>query len=149
MPLYHIRRAAEQDIAGVMALYAVLRPHDPVLPHEQLRALWHDAGGGPHSMIVVAECNCVIASTCMLATVANLASGGRRIGLIEHVVTAPAFRGQGLGRDVLEFALAQAWAMGCCKVVLLSGSQRTDAHRLYRSVGFDGDAEMGFVAKPP
>ncbi len=132
-----------------MALYAVLRPHDPVLSREQLSALWQDAGTGANSIVVVAECDEVIAATCMLATVANLASGGRRIGLIEHVVTAPAYRGQGLGRDVLEFALAQAWAMGCCKVVLLSGSQRTDAHRLYRSVGFDGSIEMGFVAKPP
>jgi len=32
--------------------------------------------------------------------------------------------------------------------MLLSGAQRKEAHKLYESVGFDGDVERGFVAKP-
>ena len=32
--------------------------------------------------------------------------------------------------------------------MLLSGSQRTDAHKLYESVGFVSDVERAFVAKP-
>ncbi len=50
---------------------------------------------------------------------------------------------------VLEYALNAAWSKGCYKVLLLSGAQRTQAHRLYESVGFLGDVERGFVAKPP
>ena len=69
--------------------------------------------------------------------------------MIEHVVTLRAFRGRGLGAAVLWHALAFAWAQQCCKVMLLSGAQRPDAHRLYEAVGFRGDVERGFVAKPP
>ena len=84
----------------------------------------------------------------MLSSIANLASGGRRIGIIEHVITDTRFRQLGLARLVLEFALAEAWRQNCCKVMLLSGAQRTAAHALYESVGFRADTERGYVAKP-
>jgi GNAT superfamily N-acetyltransferase len=84
----------------------------------------------------------------MLASVPNLASSARPFAVIEHVVTLAAHRRRGYARLVLEYALAKAWSRGCCKVMLLSGSQRTEAHKLYESVGFLGDVERGFVAKP-
>ena len=36
----------------------------------------------------------------------------------------------------------------CCKVMLLSGARRAEAHKLYAALGFDGDVERGFVIKP-
>jgi hypothetical protein len=42
-----------------------------------------------------------------------------------------------------------AWSKGCYKVMLLSGSQRVEAHKLYESVGFVGGIERGFVARSP
>ena len=48
----------------------------------------------------------------------------------------------------LEHALASAWTRGCCKVMLLSGAQRGEAPKLCESVGFVGDIERGFVARP-
>ena len=84
----------------------------------------------------------------MLAVIPNLANGARPFGVIEHVVTLPEFRRLDLGRVVLQFALDLAWDKDCYKVILLSGAQRTEAHELYESVGFRGDVERGFVAKP-
>jgi len=87
-------------------------------------------------------------ATCMLAVVPNLASGARPFGVIEHVVTLSNQRKRGYARLVLEYALEKAWLGGCYKVVLLSGVHRTEAHELYESVGFVGDIERGFVARP-
>jgi hypothetical protein len=39
--------------------------------------------------------------------------------------------------------------VNCCKVVLLSGAQRVEAHRVYEAIGFSGEVERGFVIKPP
>lgn len=100
-------------------------------------------------MVLVAECDGEVAATCMLAKLANLASDGRPIGVIEHVVTDDRFRRRGVSRKLLEFALTEAWRANCCKVMLLSGVQRPEAHGLYEAVGFKGDVERGFVAKPP
>lgn len=143
------RRANAADMLGVLALYRELRPHDPAISPELLPSLWRDAAEGDRSIVVVADVDGEIAATCMLATLANLASGGRRIGVIEHVVTANRFRRRGLGRLVLEFALRHAWNAGCCKVMLLSGAQRVAAHGVYEAIGFRGDIERGYVVKPP
>ena len=136
------------DLPAVQALYAELRPNDPVLSPDEAQRLWREIVEDPHACVVVAEIAETLGATCMLATIPNLASGGRRIGVIEHVITAAAFRRRGLARLVLQDALDLAWQQGCCKVLLLSGVAREEAHGLYEAVGFRGDVERGFVAKP-
>ncbi|MBB6563723.1 GNAT superfamily N-acetyltransferase [Acidovorax soli] len=143
------RRAIESDRDAVLALYRELRPHDPPLAPDRAAALWSSVHDSPHSLIAVCEHEGQVAATCMLALVANLASEGRPIGFIEHVVTASAARRLGLGEACLAFATDEAWRLGCCKVVLLSGAQRPQAHRLYEKLGFNGDVERGFVIKRP
>ena len=56
--------------------------------------------------------------------------------------------GRGIGRALIAHALEFAWQQGCYKVMLLSGAQRAEAHRVYLALGFDGDVERGFVVKP-
>jgi GNAT superfamily N-acetyltransferase len=143
------RRASAADMNSVLALYRELRPNDPPLPGENAASLWEAVCDSPTSLIVVCELEGHIGATCMLALIANLASAGRPIGFIEHVVTTLSFRRRGLAEACLRFALDEAWRLGCCKVVLLSGAQRPDAHRVYEKVGFDGDMERGFVIKRP
>ncbi|MDB5846887.1 MAG: family N-acetyltransferase [Rhodoferax sp.] len=143
-----LRKATFNDQAGVLALYRELRPNDPEIPAARVPALWAAVTDSTRSSIFIASVDGEVAATCMLATVANLASDGRPIGLIEHVITAGRYRRRGLARLLLEHALKEAWHIGCCKVLLLSGMQRTEAHGLYESVGFRGDVERGFVAKP-
>lgn len=144
-----IRRARESDREAVLSLYRELRPNDPELPAGQTSELWASVNEAPRSQIIVAEHEGGICATCMLSLISNIASGGRPIGFIEHVITASAFRRQGLAEACLRFAIEMAWESGCCKVVLLSGSQRPEAHRVYEKIGFNGDVEKGFVIKRP
>ena len=143
-----VRFAEFRDLQGLLALYQVLRPHDPELGAEQAEARWRELLAQSHIRVVVAENAGKVVSTCMIALVTNLTSGGRPFGLIEHVVTLPQFRGRGLARATLQHALDFAWSQSCCKVMLLSGMQRGEAHALYESLGFRGDVERGFVIKP-
>jgi GNAT superfamily N-acetyltransferase len=143
-----VRLAEPSDLLGILALYRELRPNDPELSQtEACTALARILNDG-NLRLVVCEHAGSLASTCMLALVPNLASGACPFGVIEHVVTLSQCRRRGLARLVLQFALDVAWSKNCYKVVLLSGAQRTEAHRLYESVGFQGDVERGFVAKP-
>jgi GNAT superfamily N-acetyltransferase len=160
------RFAQPHDLAGVLALYRVLRPHDPVLPQAAADAKWAELLARDDIRLVVAQAEQgsvfaqvgnqdalanapQLGATCMIALVPNLATAGQPFAVIEHVVTLPECRGQGLGRAVMQHALDFAWARGCYKVMLLSGAQRVDAHRLYEGLGFRGDVERGFVAKRP
>src|SRR5439155_18447665 len=81
-------------------------------------------------------------------TVRNIAEVGGAVGISGHVVTARIHRRRGVARSVLAYALRVAWSRNCYKVILLSGAERTEAHRVYESVGFRGGVESGFVAKP-
>ena len=141
------RGARDGDLDGILALYRELRPQDPE-PLPNARKVFDRMLARDDVRILVCEVDGRLVSTCMLALIPNLASGTRPIGLLEHVVTLAAHRGHGYARRVLEHALSVAWQANCCKVMLLSGAQRDDAHRLYESVGFTGDVERGFVVKP-
>lgn len=143
------RLARAEDLGAVISLYRELRPDDPELPDAKLSALWRSVTNGANSIVTVVCVDGEIAATAMLALIANLASGGRRIGLIEHVVTASRFRRRGLAKQLLQYTLEHAWAANCCKVVLLSGAQRVEAHQVYEAVGFSGNVERGFVIKSP
>lgn len=142
-----IRECREQDLAGLLTLYAELRPRDPVLTASVARTALRQLLAAPGVRILVAEVAGQLAATCQLGVIPTLTNGGRPFAIIEHVVTASAFRRQGLSQKVLEQALSLAWSLDCYKVMLLSGEGRDEAHRLYEKLGFKAGIEKGFVIK--
>lgn len=144
-----IRLACDEDLEGITHLYACLRPEDPKLDKIQATALFLNVIRSEVTNLFVAEVDGQLASTCMLALIPNFASGGRHIGVIEHVITLPDHRGKGIATRTIDAALTFAWDKRCCKVFLLSAATRIEAHRIYESLGFNGDVERGFVIKAP
>lgn len=140
-----IREAIQSDLEGLVALYSDLRPQDLLPEYLDAALTLRRVLESGYTKLFVADTGDTLASTCMLAMLPNFAMGGRPIGVIEHVVTLAAFRGQGLAKETLGAALECAWANDCCKVSLLSGAKREEAHRLYESLGFSSDVERGFV----
>ncbi|HZP86694.1 MAG TPA: GNAT family N-acetyltransferase [Burkholderiales bacterium] len=145
-PLVHPARP--NDLPGILALYRELRPRDPELSAEIAQQAFNALIAREDLYLFVCEVARSLVATCMLAVIPNLANGMRPFGVIEHVVTLSSHRRRGYARIVLEHALDIAWSRSCYKVMLLSGAQRGDAHKLYESVGFVGDLERGFVIKP-
>lgn len=144
-----LRLAHFSDLVGIQALYQELRPDDAVLTSEKAQQTLIQLLANPAIKLVVAEIAQCPVATCMLAIVPGLVHGAQPFGIIEHVVTAQAHRGKGIGRSMMQFTLQLAWQADCYKVVLLSGQQRAEAHQLYLRVGFNGDRERGFVIKKP
>lgn len=134
-----------------MVLYREhLSPINPDVPlDEYLLSHWRSILDNPLLHYFVAEVDGCVVATCNLTIIPNLTHNLQPYGLIENVVTHSDFRRRGLGRLVMEAALATAWDKGCYKVMLLSGSTREDAHRFYDSLGFHGDKKKGYVVYPP
>lgn len=145
--MWVIRECTEQDVAGLLTLYRELRPRDPVLAQADAREALRQLLGQPLVRIIVAERDGELAATCQLGVIPTLTNGGKPFAIIEHVITAAAFRRQGLSQQVIARALAIAWEMECYKVMLLSGEGREGAHRLYETLGFKAGIEKGFVIK--
>jgi GNAT superfamily N-acetyltransferase len=56
---------------------------------------------------------------------------------VEDVAVAPERQGQGIGRAMMEHALAECRKAGCYKLALSSNVKREGAHRFYESLGFE------------
>lgn len=143
-----IRCCQLDDLDNLLQLYRELRPNDPELSGQLALDCWQALLSQTHTRIIVADIDGQLASSCQLGVISTLTNGGKPFGVIEHVITAEAFRRRGLSRKVLEHALSLAWEMGCYKVMLLSGESRHAAHQLYENIGFQSGIERGFVIKP-
>lgn len=89
----------------------------------------------------------IVGST-YLNIVPNLSRGGRPYAVIENVVIAENRRGEGLGRRLMAATLDRAWAAGCYKAMLQTGSRNPDTHAFYRACGFADDAKTAYLARP-
>lgn len=58
-------------------------------------------------------------------------------GQIESVRVSASQRGQGVGREMILWAIEQCRERGCGAVQLTSDNRREDAHRFYESLGFE------------
>jgi GNAT superfamily N-acetyltransferase len=97
---------------------------------EQARAIWAETLASDGADVSVAVKGERVAATCMLITVPILLRGGRRLAMLDNVVSHPDFRRGGYGRAVVEAALRAAWDKDCFHVLVQSGRQDPAVHRL-------------------
>lgn len=95
----------------------------------------------PRNRLVVAESDGRIAGTLQLTLLPGLSRHGMLRAQIEAVRVAAWTRGQGLGRQMISWAVAEARRAGCGMVQLTSDKRRTDAIRFYESLGFEATHE--------
>lgn len=144
-----IREIRKSELNDLLELYTHLHEVDDPLPARSiLEKTWLEIltdrrlkyfGGFQDGALVV---------SCTLSVIPNLTRGCRPYGVIENVVTHPAFRRRGFGKAILRHALNEAWNQGCYKVMLLTGRKNEATFRFYEAAGFDRNAKQAFLAKP-
>jgi GNAT superfamily N-acetyltransferase len=90
----------------------------------------------PNQELTVVEMNGEKVATFHLSFIQYLTYQGGLRAQIEAVRTNSAYRGQGIGTKVFEYAIARAKEKGCHMVQLTSDKKRPDAIRFYESLGF-------------
>ena len=96
------------------------------------------------TLLFTARCNGRIVGVLVLALYPTLT--GRK-AWIEDVVVDNAERGAGIGRALIERAIAEASERGAATLDLTSNPSRQAAHRLYRACGFEERATTPFRLK--
>lgn len=74
--------------------------------------------------------------------------GGADRLVFAEIVTEQGLRNQGLGQQVIGYALQFSWDRGCYKVMLQTGSTQESTHNFYKACGFKADDKFAFVARP-
>jgi GNAT superfamily N-acetyltransferase len=135
-----IRRAGRDDVAAIVAMLAddalgaTRESPGDLAPY---LAAFDAIDGDPHQHLVVADRAGHIVGTLQLTILPGLSRRAARRGQVEAVRVAGAERGGGLGTRLLRWAIEQARRCGCDLVQLTSDKSRTDAHRLYETLGFE------------
>lgn len=135
-----LREARSEDVHAIMQLIGQsdMSPNNP-LTLEEASAIFATIASTHCHKVYVAELADSIVGTYALIVIQSLTHNGGRSCVIEDVVIRKDLQGQGLGRRMMNHAVAQAKALGCGKMVLSSGQARTHAHDFYEHLGFTRD----------
>ena len=90
----------------------------------------------PNQLLAVAEDDRGVIGTLQLSFIPGLSRKGAWRGQIEAVRVARDCRSEGLGRRMIEWAIAQCRGRDCALVQLTTDKARPDAHRFYEQLGF-------------
>ena len=146
-----IRPAVAADLPTLIALYAdddlgKLREDAQSLVTQRYVDAFDTITRDPNHHLVVGVIDSQIVATLLLSFLPGLSRNGARRGQIEAMRVARARRGQGLGRQMLDWAIANARDKGCDLVQLTSDKQRPAAPRVYDNAGFEA-SQCGFKLK--
>ena len=141
------RQLTQKDLPSLLELYVQLDENNKDLTTESSIPIWEEISKNPNikyfGAVDTANGDRVV-STCFTMIIPNLTAHGRSICFLENVVTDSAYRKQGLARKVIEMAIEDAKAHNCYKVILQSNCKRTEAHKFYENLGFDGNLKKAF-----
>ena len=141
------RRATESDLPFMVALIAEDDVSDVPVDNgaDAMAPAYRDAlaaiDADPYQELYVVELNGERIGTFQLTFLPGIMRRGMWRGLVESVHIAPAHRNRGYGRQMMRWAVERCHAKGCGMVQLTSNKKRVDAHRFYRTLGFDQSHE--------
>ncbi|HEY2867603.1 MAG TPA: GNAT family N-acetyltransferase [Pyrinomonadaceae bacterium] len=90
----------------------------------------------PNNELIVAEVDGKVIGTLQLVVTPSLSYQGSKRSIVESVRVDSSLRGQGIGREMMLWAIERAKQRGCVSMHLTSHNDRTEAHRFYESLGF-------------
>lgn len=136
MPVIEIRPATRGDLDKILVLMADLETDDQVLDLSAAEDIFERMQSYPNYTIYVAATEGEIIGTFSLLIMDNLAHMGAPSGIVEDVAVHSSRRGQGIGKQMMQFAMQQCQKAGCYKLVLSSNLRRELAHKFYDQLGF-------------
>lgn len=139
-----IRKAKIDDLQDILSLYQQLFPNEDYSKSEAFSETWSQIINDKKMNCFIAYYGNIPVSTCLVTIIPNLTRNQRPYAVIENVITSQNYRKKGFGRSIMERAVEYAKEEKCYKVMLLSSSERKDAHHFYEKIGFDGSSKKGF-----
>ena len=134
----HIRQASRDDIPQLCELLAMLFEQeadfqpDTAKQAAALRGIIENPEIG--HILVLHNGDQVCGMVNLLYTLSTACGG--RVALLEDMIVHPAWRGDGLGSDLLRAAVRLARSQGCRRITLLTDRANDTAIRFYQRHGF-------------
>ncbi|MDD2763414.1 MAG: GNAT family N-acetyltransferase [Opitutaceae bacterium] len=133
-----IHEAGDSDLAAVLGLYGHPDIDGPdLLTLDEAKEVLRRFKAYPNYRLFVACAEQKVVGTFSLLIIDNLAHRGSPSALVEDVVVAVDHQYQGIGKQMMQFAIDRCREAGCYKMALSSNLKRDAAHRFYEALGFE------------
>ena len=143
------REAMHADLPAILALLG----DDPLGKHRELalperaeipagyKAAFEAIAADPRNQLHVADVGGEVVGCFQLTFTPGLTYQGGERATIEGVRVSQGMRGRGIGRAMMQYAIALAKARPCVLVQLTTDKRRAEAHEFYRALGFTASHE--------
>ena len=109
---------------------------DEAISENYIRA-FREIENDSNNELVVAELDGKIVGTFQLTFTPSLSFQGGKRCTVESVRVDSNMRGQGIGREMMLWAIERAKEKGCVSMQLTTHKERENAHRFYERLGFE------------
>lgn len=145
------RTAAIDDLPSIVRMLAddflgqQREQYEDPLPESYITA-FNEIDADPNNHLIVAENDGEVIGTLQLTFTPSISFRGGKRATVESVRVDESLRGQGIGKDLMLYAIGRAKEAGCISMQLTTNAEREDAHRFYRNLGFEG-SHLGMKLK--
>ncbi len=137
------RQATREDLPEIIRMLAddflgaQRERYENPLPESYLKA-FEEIEADKNNELIVAELDGAVVGTLQITFTPSISFQGGKRATVESVRVDEKYRGQGIGRELMLFAINRAREENCVSMQLTTNADRTDAHRFYENLGFKG-----------
>lgn len=145
------RQATREDLPEIVRMLAddvlgsTRERYETPLPTTYVKAFEEIDEDKTNELIVAAFDGAVVGTLQLTFTPSISFQGGKRC-TVESVRVDEQYRGKGIGREMMLWAVERAKEKGCVSMQLTTNNDRTDAQRFYANLGFSS-SHLGMKLK--
>jgi N-acetylglutamate synthase-like GNAT family acetyltransferase len=141
-----IREAEAKDVSALSRLYRQLvGPVAPDTPIDVREDRIDEIRANPHNFLFVVEINDRICGTAFLTLCLYPLYRFQPYAVLENFVIDEREQGKSYGKLLMRYMEHFCVEADCSKIMLLSNSKRSEAHRFFEKQGFSAERKKGFV----
>ena len=135
------RQATREDLPEIVRMLADdflgarRERYENPLPESYVKA-FEEIDADKNNELIVAEKAGEVIGTLQITFTPSISFQGGKRATVESVRVDEKYRGQGIGKELMRWAINRARAENCFAMQLTSNAERTDAHRFYEKLGF-------------
>jgi GNAT superfamily N-acetyltransferase len=137
------RQATREDLPEIVRMLAddflgaTRERYENPLPESYVKA-FDEIEADKNNELIIAERDGEIVGTLQITFTPSISFQGSKRATIESVRVDQKYRGKGIGKELMKWAINRAREENCFAMQLTTNAERKDAHRFYEKLGFKG-----------
>ena len=137
------RQATHADLPEIVRMLAddflgsTRERYENPLPESYVKA-FEEIEADKNNELIVAELEGAVVGSLQITFTPSISFKGGKRATVESVRVDAKYRGRGIGKELMLWAINRAKEEQCIAMQLTTNSDRADAHRFYENLGFKG-----------